>query len=415
MGFAHQMAKKLTAHPALKAFLKDIYMFTGSVLSNKKTDLPGLVQISSDGADHNFGYYDKSPWSRDQKYMIYLQPAQAAKSFVSTDETPILLYDCAAKTEKIIAKTHVWNSQQGCMLQWLGPDFSTRILYNDFRNGNYCAVILDLESGIEREICRPVYSVAADGKKAISLDFSRLNTFRPGYGYANLPDETREERCPDTPCLWMVDLEQNTEVPLSFTYRQLAALAPQDSMKQGYHKINHAMINPSATRMMFIHRWITNGVKHHRLITCNLDGSDLYVLLDDGMVSHNNWQDDRTIVSFCFTQENGDAYHLLHDKTQRREAICRELTVDGHPSFSPDGRYLITDTYPDFKRKQTLYLVRVSDWSVRRLGSIYANIRFKNDTRCDLHPRWNSTSDAVCFDGANGKRRQVFTLKVDRF
>lgn len=34
---------------------------------------------------------------------------------------------------KKIAETRAWNVQQSCMLQWLGPDFSSRVLYNDFR------------------------------------------------------------------------------------------------------------------------------------------------------------------------------------------------------------------------------------------------------------------------------------------
>ena len=44
----------------------------------------------------------------------------------------------------------------------------------------------------------PVYSVANNGKFALTLDFSRLHRLRPGYGYSNLPDETRKEKCQKT-------------------------------------------------------------------------------------------------------------------------------------------------------------------------------------------------------------------------
>lgn len=416
MSFARTMAKKLTSAPRLKAALKNAYAYAGNLMSDRKTNLPGLCQISSDSTDHNFGYYDKSPWSKDGKYMIYLQPKDAARKYVSDELTPIILYEFATKSERILAKTHVWNSQQGAMLQWLGPDFSSRVLYNDFRDGKYCSVILNIADSSEQIIDMPVYSVAPDGITAASLDFSRLNTFGKGYGYCNLMDETRNQMMPDLPCIWTLNLKNNTVQALPFTYRELSQVGHQDSMDHGYHKINHIMINPAGTRMMFIHRWIVNGVKHHRLMTCNMDGSELYVLLDHGMVSHNNWKDNETIVSFCYSREYGDAYHILHDRTQNREAICTDVfKVDGHPSFSPDGAYMITDCYPDFKRKQTLYLVRVSDWQVRKLGDIYANIRYRNDTRCDLHPRWNYNSTEVCIDGACGKFRQVFTVPVDRF
>ena len=74
MSIIRSMAKGLTRFPKLKRVMKNVYAYTGNILSDKKTDMPGMIQISSDGADHNFGYYDKSPWSKDQKYMIYLAP-----------------------------------------------------------------------------------------------------------------------------------------------------------------------------------------------------------------------------------------------------------------------------------------------------------------------------------------------------
>lgn len=414
MSIARTFAKKLTQFPKLKRAMKNVYAYAGNFLSDKKTDLPGLVQISSDDSEHNFGYYDKSPWSQDQRYMIYLAPKGASRNYVSTEETPIILYDCINKKETILTKTHVWNSQQGCMLQWLGPDFSSKILFNDFRDGAYCSVIYSIEDGKETILKRPVYTVSSDGRTAISLDFSRLNTFRPGYGYSNVEDRTSKEKYPDLPCMWKVDIAANTVAELPITYRDLAQFEAQPSMVLGYHKVNHIMLNPAANRFMFIHRWIVDGVTHHRLLTCNLDGGDLYVLLDDGMVSHSNWKDDMTILSYCYSKSDGDAYHILHDKTQQRETIAKEiLTVDGHPSYSPDGNYIITDTYPNFKRKQDVYLIRVADERVKKLGSIYSNVKYINETRCDLHPRWNYNSQEICFDGSKGKRRQVYTLKVD--
>ena len=51
---------------------------------------------------------------------------------------------------RVLVKTHTWNVQQGCMAQWLGLDFSSRIIFNDLRDGKYCSVILDVKSGEER-------------------------------------------------------------------------------------------------------------------------------------------------------------------------------------------------------------------------------------------------------------------------
>ena len=415
MGFAHKVAKILTDYPLVKQVIKDTYAFAGNVLSDKRTDMEGLKQPFSASCAHQFGYYDKCPWSADQRYMICLEPADTTKQYTAVTETPIVLLDLKTGEEKKIAKTHVWNSQQGCMLQWLGPDYKTKILFNDFRENKYCSVILNIQTGEEKVLNLPVYSVAQDGRLAVTLDFSRLHSFGPGYGYSNLCDDSKSEMAPDTPCMWLLDILENKATALPFTYAGLAQWETLPGMEKGYHKINHIMINPSATRFMFIHRWIVEGVKHHRLITCNMDGSDPYLLLDDGMVSHNNWKDDETIISYSYSKADGDAYHILHDRTQDRETVgLGILTVDGHPSYSPDGKYIITDTYPDFKRKQALYLIRVSDGKVKRLGSIYANIAYRNDVRCDLHPRWSPDSQWVCFDGAKDKLRQVYCVPVNK-
>jgi len=416
MGIAHRIAEKLTKYPVVKRTIKDVYAITGNILSDKRTDIEGITQVSSGQCAHNFGYYDKCPWSADQQYMIYTAPKNATSAYVSCEPTPIVLCDLRSGQEKIIAHTNVWNSQQGCMLQWLGPDFQSHILFNDFRNGTYCSVIHCVASGEQTVLKMPVYSVSSDGKTAITLDFSRLNSFGPGYGYNNLPDLTKEQFAPESACMWRLDLVKNEVFPLPITYRSLMEIQPQQGMEMGFHKINHIMLNPSASRFMFIHRWLVNGVKYHRLLTCNIDGSDLYVLLDDGMVSHNNWKDDETIISYSYAKADGNAYHILRDRTKQIDTIGSGiLNVDGHPSYSPDGKYIITDTYPDFKRKQALYLIRVEDGAVKRLGSIYANIAYRNDVRCDLHPRWSHDSSMVCIDGACGKHRQVFTIKVDRF
>lgn len=74
------------------------------------------------------------------------------------------------------------------MAQWLS---NHEILYNDFRNGKYCSVILNITDKTERIIQMPVYAMSQDKKTALSLDFSRLHRLRPGYGYSNIPETTK--------------------------------------------------------------------------------------------------------------------------------------------------------------------------------------------------------------------------------
>ncbi len=412
MDLLHKIAWQLRKSPTLKKFLKSTYFHIGLLFSDRKTS-ENVVRVSSGEREHLFGYYDKSPWDATCRYMVYLAtPGNVWRDYSSNQAADIILMDFASGEEKAIAQTHSWNSQQGCMLQWLGPDFSSRILYNDFRNGKLCAVIHEIASGAEKILPMPVYTVSKDGTRAVTLDFLRLNTLRPGYGYCNLPDQTCGETVPDGPCIWNINLVTGETQEL-FTYRRLFEYHTRDCMKGAFHKINHIMLNPSGNRFMFLHRWLLDGVKYDRMITANYDGSDPCLMMDDDMVSHSNWKDDENIVSFANSKQFGNAYHLLKDHTQeRKEFGAGILNSDGHPSYSPDGKYLVTDTYPNFHHKQKIYLCDLQKNTICSIVEIYHNTKYHDDTRCDLHPRWRPDSREICVDGACEAKRQVYKVSI---
>src|SRR5699024_3374722 len=101
----------------------------------------------------------------------------------------------------------------------------------------------------------------------------------------------------------------------------------------------------------------------------NMDGSKMYNLSDDDMVSHSYWKDNSTIISYAKKHDTGNGYFLLKDKTQEYEHVLKELIVDGHPSYSPDGSKLVTDTYPNRARVQSIFLVQ--NGKVNVMGRVY--------------------------------------------
>lgn len=412
MSIVYSLASKLRKQPKLKRLIKNIYQSSGELLSNKKTSPDSIKQISNPQYEHLFGYYDKSPWDISGERMIYLRVKETKNRVVSDEAAEIIIKNVVTSEERILAKTRSWNVQQGCMLQWLGPDFENNILYNDYRDGKHCSVILNVNTLDERVIRRPIYSVSEDGKKALTLDFSRLNTLRPGYGYCNEIDKTKDIYCPDSTCIWYVDIEKNEVHPI-LKYTDLCEYETKDSMVNSLHKVNHIMINPSGNRFMFLHRWINNGVKYDRLLTCNLQGKEIRKLLDDDMVSHCNWRNEKEIIAFANTYEHGNKYYLLQDKNDTELKLIKNMpTIDGHPSFSPDGQYIITDSYPSFKRKQSLFLYDIKNEDCKKIAEIYSSRGYINENRCDLHPRWKRDSSEICFDGAQGVYRQVYSMAI---
>lgn len=371
-----------------------------------------IVRISPEDGEFFFGYYDKSPWDSTDRYMLCLKVKNTHFSVAPKEAAEILLIDTQNNNSYTsLGTSSSWNVQQGCMLQWLGPDYSERIIYNDFRDGKYCSVILNVKSGVENVIPVPVYSVSQDGRFALSLDFSRLHRLRKGYGYSNLPDETRDEKCPDKPCIWYVDLETKVVKPL-LKYTDFASFEPRPEMEGAEHKVNHIMISPSGKRFMVLHRWFKGSRKYTRLVTINCDGTDLYNLNDDDMTSHCYWKNDKEILAFARKENGGTGYYLMKDKTQEYFKLWPELSSDGHPSYSPNGSLVVTDTYPDRQRLASVYCIDTKINNIKKLARVFAPFRYDNDVRCDLHPRWNRAGDKICFDSVFEGQRGLYVVEI---
>ena len=401
--------------PFIKYAAKRIYQLISYALSKEKIRVEGNVQRITpiDGLEYFYGYYDKSPWDATGRYMIALRVKQAYKSVAPKEKGTVVLVDTQNDNEIIkIGQTDSWNVQQGCMAQWLGPDFQTKLIYNDFRNGHYCSIVFNVKDMKEEKVLPlPVYDVAKDGSFALSLDFSRLHRMRPGYGYSNLPDKTKGILCPDETCIWKMDIMTGEIIPL-FKYTDMAAFESDESMKGAEHKVNHLMISPNGKRFMVLHRWLKNGRKHTRLVTCNVDGTDMYNLSDDVFVSHCYWKDDREILSFLRKKETGDHYYLMKDKTQVYTLYWSKLNTDGHCSYSPDGKWIVTDTYPNRKRLASVYLCR-EDGYCERIARVFAPFRYDFNCRCDLHPRWSRDGKKICIDSVHEGKRCLYVIPID--
>ena len=416
---------QLNKYPAVKKYIKRVYQLGCYAVSSKIKSEGNIVRVSPDDPNHEyfFGYYDKSPWDASMRYMICMRAKDTWSNPDPIGKADICLLNLNFDSNnerycKRIATTHTWNVQQGCMAQWLGPDFKSRILYNDMRDGKYCSVILNIDTMEERVLPMPCYTVSVDGKTALSLDFSRLHSLRLGYGYAELPEVTKGVALPDTIAIWKMDIETG-EVTDLLKYTDFAnfQLRPEMLEKGSVHKVNHLMLSPNGQRFMVLYRWFCGQRKYTRLVTCNVDGTGMYVLSDDDMVSHCYWKNDEEIIAFERKKEWGPGYYLMKDKTQEWQHLWGQLSNDGHPSYCPtDSSLVVTDSYPNRARVADIKLLRDTDSDAKDMkviARVFAPFKYDNDTRCDLHPRWRQDGKAVCFDSIFEGHRGLYIVNLD--
>ena len=364
---------------------------------------------------HFFGYYDKFPWDLTGRYLLGLETTFMDRPPAPDDVAVVGMVDLAEGNRwQPLAETKAWNWQQGTMLQWLPTAPDREIIHNSREADRFVSVVRDVFTGEARTLPRPVYAVSRDGRQAVTLNFSRVADTRPGYGYVGLPDPSVDNLCPDDDGIYWMDIETG-ESRLIISLEQIVDIGRDSSMDGAKHWFNHLQFNHDGSRFLFLHRWKqSDRGRWTRLFTANPDGSDICCVSDHEMTSHFDWRNSTQILAWARRHGIGDRYFLFTDRSEQVDIIGEgALTCDGHCSYSPDGRWMLTDTYPDASdSKRTLILYRLEDGHRVDVGRYYSLPEIAGEIRCDLHPRWGRDGRQVCFDSVHEGHRQIYTIDV---
>jgi len=378
------------------------------------SNFPKAYPVTSPPRHHFFGYYDKFTWDVSGGYMLGLETTFIARPPTLNDRAVIGLINTTANNRwEPIAETHAWNWQQGTMLQWLATEPDRKIIHNDRDGDRFVSVIRDIHTGESKTLPFPIYAVSRDGKSAVSLNFARVHQTRPGYGYIGLFDPFEDELSPEKDGVYWMDLTTG-EYKLIISLAQIVSIRHDESMDKGKHWFNHLLFNHDDTRFIFLHRWKRpDGGRFTRMFTANPDGSDICCISDHQMVSHFDWRNPKQILAWAHRRDIGNKYFLFTDRTDEKEIVGEGiLTSDGHCSYSPDGRWILTDTYPGREKKRTLLLYRPDDKYLVDIGGFFSPPEITGEIRCDLHPRWSRDGRAICFDSVHEGHRQMYVVDV---
>lgn len=386
--------------------------------------LPPVRVVTKGPRHHWFGYYDKLQFDPTGRFLLGMAVDFEHRSPKPDDVIEIGMVDLQDNDRWIkLGTSQAWCWQQGCMLQWL-PGSNSEVIWNDREGDRFVSRILDVNTKAKRTIPAPVYAVSPDAKWAVAPDFSRIQTYRPGYGYPGVPDAHADMTAPEKTGIWRTDLTTG-ETDLLFSYRQIAEMPYDDQILEVFtppekaaHWFNHLLVSPDGSRFVFLHRWKGEGDRAHRtrMITCKPDGSDLFILNPTGMTSHFIWRDPQHILAYAFQESHDNRFYLFKDKTRDVEVIGPDvMTRDGHCTYLPrhDDRWILNDSYPDRDRLQNPYLFDVKTGVVHPLGGFPSPKEYTGEWRVDTHPRSSPDGRLVCIDSPHGSEgRQLHLIDV---
>jgi hypothetical protein len=409
-----------------------------------------IRRLGSGAGHHFFGYYNKHPWHGSGRYLLAQRVPMRTADLTGTEMAEVGYFDLQdADRMHIVGETTTWNWQMGSQLQWLCGLPGRQLVYNsravvsdaDYPYPDFRATVTDAESQASRELPLPVYVVAPSSEWALCVDYSRFEITHPTIGYRASADEPMLANAPADDGIYRMEIESG-DAELILSLRELTQFQPLPSMDRAIHWVTHLEINPVSTRFLFIHRW-TERVEDetcflHRLFSANPDGSDLRLLectdhtlpqlADDFdtdavgtfdyekseyQISHPAWKSDDEIIVWG-PHDDDIHYHLYDERSGEVRVIGAHcLTENGHMTYSQDGKWLLSDTYPDsVSNERLLILYDVENDQRYDIGSFYTDPNLGKPNRCDLHPRWSPDAREVCIESIHEGERQMYLVDV---
>jgi hypothetical protein len=376
----------------------------------------GPVQITDNQKEHLFAsYYGINSWSADQRYVTVLETD--IKNRLPDENDPATLGLVELQTGKFIplTQTRAWNFQQGCMAHWLATSPDSLIIYNDFRNGKFVSAIMNVHTKKEiKTFPYPVSAVSPTGKEAISLNFARLRLTRPDYGYGgNGQDAKEDDPLPADDGLFLVDLESGS-AKLIVSNQQVKDLIPP--VEEGdLAWFNHTLFSRKGTKIFWLSRQTINKTRKTTSLTVNRDGTNIQRCFpDDWGGSHFDWLNDNELMVTANYEGKQYAHVLFTVGQQNYKRLGNGLLdYDGHGTFSPDEKWMVTDTYPGGGlREQKIYLMDMKTEAVLPLGRYVQPDNFKGFWRCDIHCRWSPDGNMIGFNSTHTGSRQVWIFRL---
>ncbi|TDI69166.1 MAG: hypothetical protein E2O86_06005 [Bacteroidetes bacterium] len=333
------------------------------------------------------------------------------------DPATLGLVDVETKEFIPLVKTRAWNFQQGCMAHWLGTHPNSRIIYNDLVNGKFVSIILDVHTKEKiKTLPYPIAAVSPNGKEAISINFSRLRHTREAYGYdGDGQDAKLDKQFPDDDGLFLINLETG-DANLLLSIHDVKTQVPEVP-EDGIEYFNHVLFSRNGGKIFWLAR--ATPKRNTTSFTINRDGTNLQRCFPDGWGgSHFDWLSENELMITADYNATEKAHILFTIGEQNYKRLGNGiLDYDGHGTFSPDKKWMVTDTYPSKGLyEQKLYLMDMQTEAVLPLGRFHHSPRFRDQGKaaaCDLHPRWSPNSDMIGFNSVTTGSRQVYILKLN--
>ena len=362
------------------------------------------VERLTDGPSHHlFGFHDLIISNKDETKYLCLEVDTINRPPLPDELFSVGYVENGSFVK--VGETTALNYPQGARQQWVAD---TNLFTVNNRVGDVWGT--DLYDATTNKLLdrfdATTHMLSNDGRYAFGLDYARL--FRlGGYGYSGILDKGADNPFPSDSGISIMDMNTK-EIKTLVSVKEVAEFETTSISGQSHHYLTHLCLNPSSTRLAFLHRYfLPDGGMMTRLMTIGVDGRDLRCL-GKGFLSHFDWKDDthiyiygrsgssvdtlrnnpilsnpiimkslrlaKKVVKSVIGKGNGIvggmSFLMVEDsETAPFSPFAKDIIpTDGHPMTNPQNRdWCICDNYPNAQGDRDLFLYD-----------------FNNDLRVDL-------------------------------
>ncbi len=366
-------------------------------------------------------FFGTSPISPSGRFLAVLRLPYENRPPSPGDTGEVVVIDLQTGEERVVAQSRGWEFQVGANVQWGRSDAELYFNDVDARTWKAFAVQLDPSTGKRRNMKGTVFEVSRDGTALVSHNLIKSRRTQPGYGVIIPEDRVGRNVGPVADDgLYVTDIRTGQcrmLVSLKTIYEQaVPSIQIPDPQKHEYYCFQ-AKWNPQSTRLLTAVQWapLAGGKRQMSVITMNRDGSDIRTAVTAAQWArgghHINWCPDGIHLSMNLNIDDDPQLELVTFKFDGSERQTVFKYGSGHPSFHPDGRFIITDAYPSEKvafadGSVPLRLIDTQKNTCTNIVRIFVSST-RGEFRVDPHPAWYA-GRYVVFNGFANSTREVY-------
>jgi hypothetical protein len=380
--------------------------------------------ITPPDAPYMHTFYDVSPFSPNGRYVVLSKLPYQYKNPPFGDEAEVCIIDLQEQTIRTIYSTKAWAHQLGTNAQW--GNNNQYVYTNDWIEGEAVCVRIDIETVETQAFAGPMYHIAPDASAVVGFPPDIINATQMGYGVPENPDKPPYSYtgAPDDFGLFRTDLQTNERsllVPLSKFKDEYAGEAFENSTTYFFH----TKFNPQGDRIMQVVRCMVPGKNgwNPSLYTFDADGRNITKALGHQQWNqggnHPNWHPDgrRIVMNLHPKKELGieTRCFVIFNEDGSDMKLLSKHTGGGHPSVTPDTKWLVTDAYTrqqEFVNDRGEVKIRLIDLvsdEEEAICYVYTPpLHIYGVLRNDPHPVWSRDFKKVLFCGTPAGKREIF-------